>query len=1003
MQKMNKTMAFLAVVLTVVTAFYLVGADVGSDGAVPNGYVEISDADSVSYTDSSLPGTKIYITSSTVKAEAFKDCTTITNVTLSDDVISVGSSAFEGCTKLTYFKSTNLRTVGNSCFKNTGAVNFNFSPTLTSIGIGAFEGCKGTGPYLLNTSVTQIKENAYLNSKVQIEDLRGVTSIVSGAFDGSTLIGQILSEGQTSLISDLPVITVKDVGLLDVTSTYNTATKKFLLTFYVSSADVAVNVTDASGTNAATVSSCPSGGSFTYLFDKTAVRIEGKTWTIHFPEISGLGDIVHKTGEGTFVIPLPSTASNLFKSWNLRGETATRSTILESEFITFDKDVYLEVTYNTFDVTFNHSALPDSSGLPTVQSFSIGDSYPTLPDTLGYEFSGWMVGNDFYSGGSKITVLRSHTAVSQWNADTFTVTLVSEGNTIGTRTVAANTELRLSELSVTVPESKRLLGWSLESNGAVLTSNPVIDRDRSIFAVFENKAQYTLRFLDGTTVLGTVSAYDGDSVTIQQNNPELEGKTFQNWVLGDTDTTYYKGDSIVLNGNIDLKASWLTVKTTLKYVLSDAVTESYDYGTTAVIGCESAVKDGFTLQGWATSPSGATTYHDGDRLVMTEDTKLYPVWSEIGKHTITVHDHDGKTSKTVVEHGASYTLPRDSGWERHTFQGWATSENGTVSFLAGDSLSVNDDIDFYEVWQIDPSQIPTDTTEQTPPSGQTEPVIDTPSESETTPVADPPADRTTPVVISEDNTDAAPRDQTPAIDSPAGQTTPTRQTSQDSTPAPSGTGQPTVDTTPTSYTLAFMDGTALIASLDLTPYTLQSLSDINAPSKDGYRFIGWSENRYAQNASLTAQSTKMIVRDTTLYAVWEKLMVVNYHDGSSVDTEYVEKGGQLNLKILLKEGYEFLGWSESGSDSVQSGRITVSKDMDLYPEWKILIVDSPASETQGTPEPEVLPAVIDVTEDSVTDIETPSSGGGTTIATVGIGAAIAAIVSSVVIFQLRRS
>ncbi|MBR4244254.1 MAG: InlB B-repeat-containing protein [Candidatus Methanomethylophilaceae archaeon] len=1017
---MNKTMAFIAVVLTMVTAFFVIATD-GSDGAVPSGYVEITDANNISYTDETLPGTNIYISSASVKAEAFKGCTSLVNVVLDDNVRMLGDRAFEGCTGLASFKAPGLKNVGYYCFKDTGAVNFDFSTKLTVVGAHAFENCKGPGPYLLNTSVSEIKSGTYLGSKIQIEDLRNVTSIATDAFSEGYPKGQLLNDGQASVLTNVPTITLKDVHLVELTSTYNSNSKEYKLTFYTGSSNAVFKFTDSNGTTTATTAANQLGGSCYYYFNGQSLRVEGGSWTIHFPEITGLDDDMHISGEGTYQIPYPNVASNLFKSWKIKGESTTRTTITESEFAKLGSDIYLEITYLPFTVTYDHSALSDSSGLPARQSFNVGDSYPELQSVSGYDFTGWYVGNEYYEGGSKITTFRDHTAVSSWNANTFTVSVMSEGVKIGSKMVAANTELRLSELSVTAPESKRFMGWSLESNGAVLSSDPVISGNCSIYAVYEDRSQFTIRYLDGDTVLGTIKAYDGDTVYVQQDNPMTEGKTFQNWKLGDTESKLYRGDSIRVVSDMDLHAIWLTDKKTVKYVLDDSTkTETFDYGETVIVGCSTAAKSGFTLQGWGLSSTGSILYHDGDSFIIKNDTKLYPIWAENGKFTVTLHDHDGKTTVTKVEQNTSYTLPSDSGWAQHIFDGWATAADGPVNFRTGDSSTITKDTDFFEIWHLDPAQSASGEDKQEPekePStpGDTKSVEDSTSTDEKKGSGNEPIEKGSPSSGDETPAETQPQagstspSKTPAEEQPSGEaqpqsgstTTPEtpakEQSSSGSTKKDDSNNTPSV---PSTVSLRFMDGTSLIAAYDLNLYTVQDLSVAGTPSKTGYKFLGWSENSKAQTATLTSQSTKMILRNTTLYAVWEKLLAVNYHEGSSTDTVYCGKDEQIVLKIVLKEGSEFIGWTENGSSTVLKDRITVSKDMDLYPKWETKVVDTTPIDTGISSDfPQT---VVDSVSENGTPMES-SSGGDSSITMIGIGAAVAAIVSSIVIFQLRRS
>ena len=63
-------------------------------------------------------------------------------------------------------------------------------------------------------------------------------------------------------------------------------------------------------------------------------------------------------------------------------------------------------------------------------------------------------------------------------------------------------------------------------------------------------------------------------------NGAPQGKSFQNWELGDTGKKYYKGESLTVNGDLDLKAVWLNIQHTVTYSLGEHTqTSSYDYGT----------------------------------------------------------------------------------------------------------------------------------------------------------------------------------------------------------------------------------------------------------------------------------------------------------------------------------------------------------------------------------------------------------------------------------------
>ena len=927
---MNKTMTVFAVILSVITAFFLVNITDGTDGALPEGYKVISDADTVCYTDSTLPGDKLYITSSSIGADAFKGCTTITYVLLDKDVKTVGNSAFEGCTKLVSFRAPSVTSIGDGCFKNTGKTTFEFTSALRTVGANAFEGCQGFGPYLMGTEVTEIKSETFKGSKVRFEDLRGVTNIAINAFSDCNLKGQIVEENQSVKISGVPEITFDNAFVSGLVVTVLTS-GAYKLYFITESSDAALRFTESSGTNTITSKYGVYGFYCEYKFNNTDLKVEGDKWTVHFPSDSGLKDMVRVTGEGSFFIPKPTMATELFKSWNIKGETGTRTEITEKEFAQLDPDIYLESTYNTMMVTYDHSAIPNASGLPTSGTFSVGDSYPTLPDTAGYIFTGWSVGYKSFAGGDRITTYQDHVAVSKWTVATFDVSVVSQGKVVSTKTVEANTALKLYQLSVTVPESKVLKGWSLQENGSVLTSDPIIDHDCSIYAIFGDKIQYTVRYLDGQTVLESVKVNDGSVLTIGQDNPVKEGKSFQNWELGDTGKKYYKGESLTVNGDLDLKAVWLNIQHTVTYSLGEHTqTSSYDYGTEITIGSDDAVKEGHELQGWSLSSVGEVQYHNGDKIVLKGDLMLYPVWKEIPE----------PTSPT--------TEPEQS---------------------------------------TDSPDAPATTPETTPTT-----TPDTPSTPTVTPST--PTQTTTP---------ASDQDKT----TPGSSSGTVPKTEDDSSSAPSRTVTPVVQT---SYSLKLMNGSSEFDTYSVNDGRF-ALSAAGTPVQTGYKFLGWSKTSTAKIPEYTSSSTVPVRSDTTLYAIWEKLVCVTFHDdtGTFSDTTYCENNGSIVLKDMNREGYIFKGWSENNSTTVLKGTMTVTRDLDLYPQWEPIKTEEETAPQATDPDTSAqTPAdKNDTTEPTtpVTPASTKTSDGSdnSNAVMITVGAALAAAITAIVFIQFRRA
>jgi hypothetical protein len=114
---------------------------------------------------------------------AFRDCTSLTSITIPDGVTSIGESAFFRCTSLTSI------TIGNG---------------VTSIGDYAFSQCRGLTSITIPDSVTSIGMAAFFSctslTSITIPD--SVTSIGVAAFDGCTSLTAVTFLGDAPKIED---------------------------------------------------------------------------------------------------------------------------------------------------------------------------------------------------------------------------------------------------------------------------------------------------------------------------------------------------------------------------------------------------------------------------------------------------------------------------------------------------------------------------------------------------------------------------------------------------------------------------------------------------------------------------------------------------------------------------------------------------------------------------------------------------------------------------------
>ena len=130
-----------------------------------------------------------------IGASAFEGCTGLTSVTIGNSVTSIGSVAFRGCIRLTGVTIGNSVTyIGIYAFQDcTGLTSVDIPDSVTSIGEYAFYGCIGLTGVTIGNSVTEIGRRAFMDctglTSVDIPD--SVTSIGGSAFADCTSLTEV--------------------------------------------------------------------------------------------------------------------------------------------------------------------------------------------------------------------------------------------------------------------------------------------------------------------------------------------------------------------------------------------------------------------------------------------------------------------------------------------------------------------------------------------------------------------------------------------------------------------------------------------------------------------------------------------------------------------------------------------------------------------------------------------------------------------------------------------
>ena len=421
--------------------------------------------------------------------------------------------------------------------------------------------------------------------------------------------------------------------------------------------------------------------------------------------------------QGTVVtLPTPTKVGYKFEGWYENKDfTGNKVTMITADS-EGDKVYYAKWIAETYAISYelNDGIIADGENV-TSYTYGVGATLPT-PTKAHYKFGGWYEKSDF-SGESVKTILTNEigakTYYAKWIADTYKVTLNTQGGTI-----ADDKNITSYEYGTTVklPTSKDITKADYYFNGwydnAEFTGTPITEitikevpetgNSMIFYAKWtENepdKYMVTFENADGTVLQSgdvekdTMPVYAGATPTKEQDDRYTY--VFDKWFPELTSVT----------GPATYKATYTSTSRVYRVTLNvndgtigENVTD-YTYGTAVTLPVPT--KNGYKFEGWYDNAEFTGVAVTEISAAATGDKTYYAKWVA-EQYTITFNTDGGAFVETPISsyiYGTTATLPVPTK-NGYKFEGWYDNAEFTGTALTEISDGAIGDKVFYAKWR----------------------------------------------------------------------------------------------------------------------------------------------------------------------------------------------------------------------------------------------------------------------------------------------------------------
>jgi len=447
----------------------------------------------------------------------------------------------------------------------------------------------------------------------------------------------------------------------------------------------------------------------------------------------------------------PTKEGYTFDGWYLDANYKTK--VDEVNYVVEgDVEFFAKWKINSYTITFATNGGEEID--PITKNYSSTISIDD-PEREGYIFDGWYLDAALTKPFDMVVPSSDTTIYAKWIACELTITFDKNSEeAVGEmeiQTIKTNATLNQISTNTFKREGYTFAGWAITPEGEVAyQENETIslvnqNKEITLYAVWEAN-DYTVSFIANNEEFATFTGDYRSQFTLPTNTPTRNGYTFVNWgTYKLTEDEKFKGEKqyfsnvgtekepiyelisvvdgadvaaglyyeIVEYTNRDIPLNGLklfAIFTKNTYTISfntnggSAIANISSLYGEEITKPASPTKEGYTFKGWFTS-QGQTNDDWGNEYIVfstmpSNSFTLYAKW-EVNNYALSFNSNGGNEIDPLNKaFGSEVVLPSLTR-TGYTFKGWATSQDGEVTYLGGAKYTITSSPQvLHAVWEI---------------------------------------------------------------------------------------------------------------------------------------------------------------------------------------------------------------------------------------------------------------------------------------------------------------